>query len=533
MRVATKIATGSALLVLLLLGALTYNVRLIERAAAMANDLLQSQFAASEATFSLLRRLDSLDVLLGKFLLVNRPDHPAHARAPEVEDGLLDEMEAFETTLEELEALQLSKGEESAVALLRDQWQHFVSYCQKVVRRRGEQPSPAPEAIGEVLPSLLQDLKAQANLVYQATGAEVRSDARRTQAASRKVRRLAWAVTGLALVVCLVIIVLTVRSINGPLKRLVAANRAVAAGRFETRLDPARGGDFSRLADSFNAMAERLSELEAMKRDFVAHVSHELRNPLVAMQETNRLLLDELAGPLTDKQRRMLLLNLDSARRLSAMISNLLDLSSLEAGVMTYELRQVDFVELLHSVAAEFEGRLGERGLELHLDLPAEPLLALGDRDRVIQLLENLLDNALKFSPEGGRIEVSLRLLAKLPKGLPAALAHRLANGTLGRAFVLLAVADTGPGVPDLQKELIFRKFHQVSGRSRARGSGVGLGLAICAEIVAAHDGAVWVSDRRGGGSVFSVLLPGPLRTDPAVESRLRLPLLKQQEAAS
>ncbi len=532
MKVATKIATGSALLVLLLLGALSYNVRLIERAATMTNDLLQSQFAASEATFSLLRRLDAVDQRLGTLLLLRRPDHPSSELAPEVETGLLGEMEAFDTTLEELEALYLSAGEEGAVSALRSQWEHFVASCQKVVRPYGKRPPAVPEDIEKVLAGQLEDLKAQASRVYEATSAEASSDARRTTSASRKVKRLAWAVTGLALVVCVIVIVLTVRSINGPLKRLIAANRAVAAGRFETRLDPARGGEFSRLADSFNAMAERLSELEAMKREFVAHVSHELRNPLVAMQETNRLLLDELAGPLTDKQHRMLLLNLDSARRLSAMISNLLDLSSLEAGVMTYEFRQVDFVELVHAVAAEFEGRLGERGLELQLDLPAGQLLASGDRDRLIQVLENLFDNAVKFSPTWGRIEVALGLLVKLPKGLPPVLANRLANAAAGRALVLLTVSDPGPGVPDGQKDLIFRKFHQVPGRSRARGSGVGLGLAICAEIVGAHDGALWVTDRPGGGSVFSVLLPGPLRTELAPETRQRLPLLKQQEAA-
>jgi two-component system sensor histidine kinase GlrK len=275
----------------------------------------------------------------------------------------------------------------------------------------------------------------------------------------------------------------------------------------------------SQLAKDFNMMAQRLDELDELKKDFVSHVSHELKAPLASMQETTYLLLEEIPGPLTDKQRRLLALHLQGGKRLSSMISNLLDLSRMEAGVMDYEIKKQDLIALIRTVTAEHEVRAREKGLRIDLALSAQPLIVECDGDRIIQVLNNLLENALKFSPQDTAIGVQVRFALDIPWHLPERWQRTVMPAANGTGYALLAVSDSGPGVPDAHKEKIFQKFHQVRQGRKIAGQGVGLGLAICQTIVETHHGAIWVEDHAGGGSVFFVLLPAEGVTDQVASS--------------
>ena len=328
----------------------------------------------------------------------------------------------------------------------------------------------------------------------------------RLTAQRREDRRISIGVLLGALAVSALIVALTVRSINRPLARLVEGTRAVAGGDFEVRFESERNDEFARLARALDRMAQRLGEIDRLKKDFMAHVSHELKTPLVAMQETNQLLLDELPGPLTNKQRRLLELNLSGGRRLSAMLSNLLDLSRLEAGVVEYDKKSHDLRDVAELVADEFAARARELGLRIRLSSPAEPVMGEFDRDRVIQVVENLVDNALKFSPQGSVVGIEVKTSAEVPKGAPRPWRRRW-RPRRRSSMAILSVTDSGPGVPEGRREWIFRRFHQLR-RPPSGGAGVGLGLAICREIVLAHGGALWVDSRPEGGSVFRLLLP-------------------------
>jgi two-component system sensor histidine kinase GlrK len=245
-----------------------------------------------------------------------------------------------------------------------------------------------------------------------------------------------------------------------------------------------------------------------MKRDFVAHVSHELRAPLASIQETIHVLLEQIPGPLSEKQRHLLELNLASGRRLSAMIGNLLDLSRMEAGVMEYELKGNDLVGLARTVVAELQPGAGERELAIELEVPDQPLMVECDGDRIMQIIRNLLGNAIKFSPRGKAITVSVASTPTLPVSLPESWRGKVLSTPEGKQFALLTVTDSGPGVPDEHKERIFEKFHQVRQGKKIMGQGAGLGLAISRTIAEAHHGALWVADNPGGGSVFHLVVP-------------------------
>jgi two-component system sensor histidine kinase GlrK len=278
------------------------------------------------------------------------------------------------------------------------------------------------------------------------------------------------------------------------LKRLAGGTRAVADGDFSVRLDSSGKDEFGRLAESFNQMVHRLAELDEVKKDFLSHVSHELKTPLVSMQETTELLLEEIPGPLNSRQRRFLTLNLESSLRLSTMISRLLDLSRLEAGVMEYEFLAHDLGDVVRTAVSSFEARSRELEVGIELNVPDHRVEVDCDRDRIIQVIGNLVDNALKFSSTGDTIEISVHPLIA-------------AYSEEGPAFV--EVKDRGPGIPDEDKERVFERFYQVrQGRGEGGGTGVGLGLAICREIIEAHGGDITVKDREEGGSIFSFELP-------------------------
>ncbi|MBI4473992.1 MAG: HAMP domain-containing histidine kinase [Acidobacteria bacterium] len=231
----------------------------------------------------------------------------------------------------------------------------------------------------------------------------------------------------------------------------------------------------------------RFVEIDQIKKDFISHVSHELKAPLASMQETTQLLLERIPGPLTEKQQRLLELNLQSGKHLAQMIGNILDLSKLEAGVVQFEMQTSDVADLVYNVVIELTHEARENSLRVLTDIQREPLYVECDPNRMVQLFTNLLENAIRFSAKGGIVKVQARSHGK---------------------HALIAISDSGPGIEDEHKETVFRTFHQVKQGKKSRGESLGLGLAISRRLVEAHAGRIWVEDNPGGGSIFSVQLP-------------------------
>ena len=329
--------------------------------------------------------------------------------------------------------------------------------------------------------------------------------------ASRKTGQTAvlvlWCATVIALAVSVLVSMLIIRSISKPLGHLTEGTRAIADGKFFYRLDTSRNDEFSQLAEDFNKMTSRLNELDELKKDFVSHVSHELKAPLASMRETIQLMLEQIPGPLTEKQKRLLELNLQSGTRLTSMISNLLDLSKIEAGVMEYELKSQDLVPLVRIAVTELEVQARERQIYVRLALPEEPLVVECDHDRIIQVILNLVGNAVKFSPRQAEVQVQVEKIERIPENIPEHWRRFFTGSDQNGYFGLVTVSDSGSGIPDSDKEKVFEKFHQVKQGRKIAGQGVGLGLSICRTIIQAHRGAIWVENNAGGGSRFMLLL--------------------------
>jgi signal transduction histidine kinase len=233
---------------------------------------------------------------------------------------------------------------------------------------------------------------------------------------------------------------------------------------------------------------ERLKELDQLKSDFVANVSHELRTPLTAIKGAIDLLLREVAGSLNEKQTHYLERVRSNTHRLAGLINDVLDLSKIEEGKIALQAGPVSLVGLVHEVVETLKPIASEKEIVLQTSIPDSSLLAWADRDKVMQVLMNLIGNAAKFIPTGGRVAVSV-------------------TGDRNE-WVQVSVADDGPGIALDQRERIFEKFYQVPEVSGAKPKGTGLGLAISKALVELHGGMIWVESELNRGSIFHFTLP-------------------------
>lgn len=513
MKVATKLAAAFGLLVSVLAALLVYHVRTTRDLVSAGDDLTQTTSRLFRTAISQVDRITQLEENAAKYWLTDDRRY-----AESFEEVLRD----YEAELRLLVAVNLSDRERVEASALAREWAAFRSFADRVEEMQGgERDSLA-------LMQRLDTLRAKTWRVSDASDITRRQRQARADAAARKAERLSWFAGGAVVILSVLVSALILRSISERLSWLKEGTREVARGRFDYRLDTNRGDEFAEVGRDFNTMTERLGELDAMKRDFISKVSHDLKTPLASMQETIDILLDEVPGPLTEKQQRLLGLNYQSGQRLSVMLSKLLDMASLEAGMLAPQRQVLDFGRLVEHAIEQNEssaerltaasgnrgGRNGtEHGVGINADLPREPILIEADAERILQVLDNLLDNALKFSPRHEDVEVRLRTLASRPTDVPAERWRPVESSEpSAAAAAYVTVADRGPGVVDEHKERIFERFYQTAVGRGVSGRGVGLGLTICREIVAAHGGSIWVSDCPGGGSVFHLLLPGAFR---------------------
>ncbi|HEX3224832.1 MAG TPA: HAMP domain-containing sensor histidine kinase [Gaiellaceae bacterium] len=293
------------------------------------------------------------------------------------------------------------------------------------------------------------------------------------------IERLTLAFVGAVIVAGLFGLYLS-RRIAEPLRKLSRAADEVAAGHYGVEVPEPRGRDeISHLSVRFSDMAAKLAESEQLSRNFLMSVSHELRTPLTAIRGHVSALQE---GVIDDPDMREASLEVigEEAMRLERLVGDVLDLAKLDAHRFTVLQEEVDMQQLSERAYAAFGEEARRRGIDYRLDVRASPVI-LTDGDRVLQIIVNLLSNAFRWTPEGGRIELGL---------------------TSENGSVEVAVADTGPGITPEERERIFRPFWSRDG------GGTGLGLAIARELALALGGQISLDTEPGRGSRFVLLLP-------------------------
>jgi signal transduction histidine kinase len=299
---------------------------------------------------------------------------------------------------------------------------------------------------------------------------------------------------GLALLVAIVTSLVLANRLTIPIRRLTAAARELAEGNLDARVSarPSGSPEIGELAATFNLMADRLQQSigyirrdRDRSREFLADASHELRTPLAALRTFNELLTNgAAANPATRAE------FLESSRqqieRLDWLASNLLELSKLDSGLAALDLRPEDLRAVVENAIHQAEPEAKDRGIELVMELPEEPVRQRHDPQRMGQVLGNLVANALKYTPAGGRVTASV---IRTPEGAE------------------LHVADTGVGIEPGELPHVFERFYRGSG-GEVQATGAGLGLSIVRSIVDMHGGRVEIASAPGSGTEVVVSLP-------------------------
>jgi signal transduction histidine kinase/DNA-binding response OmpR family regulator len=332
---------------------------------------------------------------------------------------------------------------------------------------------------------------------------------------SPSIGRLVYATAGLTLASILASVLIAVAlasRITRPLEQLTRGAQGISEGHFDRRLSISSNDEIQILAEAFNHMSERLKgnvqqleesnrklaalnedlkELDRLKSDLLANVSHELRTPLTAIKGYTDYILDRKLGPVTEKQDKGLVVIQKNLDRLARTINALLDFSRMDMGHISLNLQHFTLAHLVEQIRLGFRSEIEKKGLEVRIEVPLDLPPVIADREKISQVLENLVVNALKFTPDGGRIVVR---------------AERVEGAD--RPSVEIRVTDTGIGIPQSQLGSVFNRFHQVDGSTTRKFGGVGLGLAIVKSILDAHGTSIAVESTEGRGTSFSFVLP-------------------------
>ena len=474
MRLASKIFLGFSLVIVVLAAVGVFGLRAVGRLVSVNREISSETLPALRLAGSVRDSLLTMARLEARFTILRDRryadlwrESAAHARADLIRLGDL-----------------VHGGPEAA--RLASAREAFERYYNAVVEEQGEllaSSGPAPVVIDGPTRRLAEQAETEMEALQQATHARVL----RAQAEVARLEERTWKGVGIALAAALVLALLTTAvialRITRSLRRLSAATTAVAAGSFREPIPVGGRDEVGVLARSFNAMAYRLRQHDELKEEFFATLSHELRSPITSVREAAHLLADGVPGPLTPKQARMVDIIRRSTDRLLRLVNQILDVSRLRAGVLPLERVPLDLDWLVGRAIDELRPQADEARVILARERVGSRFTVIGDEDRLVQVVVNLLANAVRFTPVGGRVTV--RVVDAGPE-------------------CEIQVEDTGVGIPSAELPHVFESYRQ----AHPGKGGTGLGLAIVRGLVQAHGGRVTAESQEGKGSRFTVLLP-------------------------
>jgi two-component system, NtrC family, sensor histidine kinase GlrK len=457
---------GFTLVILPLVGALAYSAWNTERLAGKSRTAVFNASQAARASRSLVDRIAAIERVAQQMALLNDAELAVdYGRVHRSFKQLADEIAQLPLDTAQADALNVTVQHEQAL------YETLTSGTERL----------NPKEIGARLDLLIdsaRDVLAINNRVVDREVERLRHSAEQVQ---RNIILLLIFSTAVALAIALAL----TRYIARPIGEIDAAIRQLGGADFSRPIAVRGPEDLRYLGRRLDWLRRRLDEFETQKNRFLRHVSHELKTPLTALREGAELLHDQVAGPLAPPQRGVVAIMKDNSIKLQRLIEELLDYQRALHAAASLQVQPVSLEQLVEEATTAHELAAQAKGLKLVVD--AESATVEADPEKLRSIVDNLISNAVKFTPSGGSIEVRARALS-------------------GEAVI--EVKDTGPGVPAEERESIFNLFFR--GRTKADGGRVkssGLGLAIARELVEAHGGQIAVVGGDGGGH-FRVTLP-------------------------
>ena len=478
MTLRARLGWGLFAIALVLIVPLLISLKSLEHLYETSRLLRDREFAASMVLGSFRERTDDARRAEDALLFIH--DQKSATRMQREIDGLVALTDSLDRYRLELPAAQIRGSLDALRAAARDEYEQ-ASTGRSTVAEMVSQQRTRP-----AIASVDSSLGASATTLRNRTRQRVADATSETL----KAERLVAGALPIALFLALGIGIWLLRSISGPVSQLERGMHAIAEGDLthELALSPDRKGEFGRLAASYQRMARQLGELERLRAEFVSVASHELKTPINVIIGYLELLQEGIYGALSPKQQEILETINKQAQTLTRLIKRLLDISRFEASGGKLEVREIDLRRLLTTLESSFSVLAMQRDIVFSVDHgPGLPTRVYWDEDRINEVLGNLISNAFKFTPRGGKVALSV-----------AAVDNK----------VVITVIDTGAGISPEQLPHIFDKFFMGDNQAQAATKGTGLGLAIAREIVEAHGGQIVVESRVGEGTTFVVTLP-------------------------
>jgi two-component system sensor histidine kinase GlrK len=397
--------------------------------------------------------------------------------------------EHFSKDLERLGSLMDTSKKKRLFGQARKMYGHYLSSVKEESGSMANGQNYSYEKVQEEKEKTVDEINRKLREIIQVARLDRDKKLRASSQISSRVLKVTTVTAAMVIMMGIFVSFFNTRSINNPIQVLQEKTKEISDGKFEEIPNISSPPEIKELVDAFNLMCERLKELDKMKADFMSHVSHELRTPLTSIKGASSMLLEGVFLSIPEKQNRLLTIIQEECERLIESVNSILDLSCMEAKMMDYDFRECRLTPVIQETVLRFAPIAFTSKIDLEIKLPPDLSLVRIDEPRIRQVIENLLGNALKFTSKGDRVIVS------------AALERN------GKAYVEVAVSDTGCGIPKRDLEKIFDKFKRTdAGRKTARGTG--LGLSIAKHIIAAHGGEIWVESQPGKGSTFFFTLP-------------------------
>jgi two-component system sensor histidine kinase GlrK len=393
----------------------------------------------------------------------------------------------FTKFLSELLLIVDTPEKKDSLNKVKTHYQHFQALIDKEIENiRGTQSYSkrwSEQEIEKASDGVLEELKKLEGYARR----DIQQRMKMLGESSASARKLVLTISAVAVVLVIVASFLITRSIAQPLTILMEKTKEISKGVFNDDLNIASPPEISELAGAFNSMCGKLKMVDKMKSDFFSSMSHELRTPLTSIKEGINLLREGVGGTIPERQKRLLAILSEESKRLIDLVNSLLDLSKMEAGMMTYTFEPGTVTPLIERATTEMIPLIEARKITLTTKVDEKLPVIKIDREKILQVLRNLVGNAVKFTPEGGQVRVVARLVNR---------------------GVEVSVSDTGPGIKKENLTTIFEKFHQAPFKQSNPIKGTGLGLAIVKHVITAHGGRVWAESEPGQGSSLIFVLP-------------------------
>lgn len=478
MTLRARLGWGLAAIALVLIVPLVFSLKSLEQLYETSRLLRDREFAASMLLGSFRERTDDARRAEDALLFIH--DQKSATRMQREIDGLVALTDSLERYRLDLSATQIRASLDSLRAASRDEYEQASAGKSTVAEMISQQRTR------RAIASVDSALGASATTLRNRTRQRVAEATNETLQAER----LVAGALPIALLLALLIGIWLLRSISRPVYELDRGMRAIAEGdlTYQLGLSPTQAGEFGRLAASYRAMAQQLGELERLRAEFVSVASHELKTPINVIIGYLELFQEGIYGDLTTKQKEVLQTINKQAQTLTRLVKRLLDISRFEASGGKIEVRRVELPRLLTTLESSFSVLANQRDIVFSIDHgKGLPEHVYWDEDRINEVLGNLISNAFKFTPRGGKVALTVATAEK---------------------DVVVTVSDTGAGISAAQLPHIFDKFYQADNQAQAATKGTGLGLAIAREIVEAHGGEITVESQVGEGTTFVVTLP-------------------------